>query len=361
MNPPLSEREFRRILLIKPSSLGDIIQSLPVLEGLRRRYPGAHIAWLLANPFVELMEKHPALNEVIPFDRARYGRVGRSLGITLEFVRFVRDLRRRRFDLVVDLQGLFRSGFLAWVTRAAVRIGPGEARELSRIFYTDRYPFESMDIHSARRMWAVAGLLGFESIPMTFHVPIADADRAAIRERLVAGGLQPDQPYAVVFPAARWETKVWPAERFAAVIDRLATERQLPAVLLGSTAETDVCRRVAALCGSRPLNLAGQTTLRQLAAAVAGARRVLTNDSGPMHMADALDRPMTAVFGPTNPVRTGPLHQPKAVVRLDLPCSPCYLKHLRQCPYRHRCMQDLSVEEVFSRVLDSVISPVRIT
>ena len=110
----LTSWQFQRILLIKPSSLGDIIHALPVLAGLRHRYPDAHIAWLAGSAYRELLEAQPALTEVIPFDRRRYGRVGRSLGVSIGFARFLGALRRRRFDLVIDLQGLFRSGFLAW-------------------------------------------------------------------------------------------------------------------------------------------------------------------------------------------------------------------------------------------------------
>jgi heptosyltransferase-1 len=350
MDPPLAERDFARVLLIKPSSLGDVIHALPILGGLRGRYPSAHIAWLVATPFVDLLDGHPALNEVIPFDRKRYGRIGRSLFISAEFARFVTSLRRRRFDLVLDLQGLFRSGFLAWCTRACVRIGPGDSREMAGVFYTHRYPVDSMETHAVKRMWAVAGLLGFDSAPRSFQLPITESDRSAVRRALADSGIHPDREYAVVFPAARWETKVWPADRFAAVIDRMAAELHLPAVLAGSASERPACDSVAAKCGGRPANLAGATTLRQVAALIDGARLVLTNDSGPMHIADALQRPLVALFGPTNPLRTGPYHRGDSVVRLVLPCSPCYLRELHRCRYGHVCMKDLDANRVFEAV-----------
>jgi heptosyltransferase I len=348
MSEPLADREFSRILIIKPSSLGDIVQALPILEGLRGRYPRAHIAWLVATPLVGLVQGHAALDQVIPFDRTRFGRVGRSLAVTRDFIRFLAGLRRERFDLVIDLQGLFRSGFFAFMTRAAVRIGPGEARELAPLFYTHRYPLESMDIHSITRMWKVADLLGFATSAQVFRLPVTDSDRATVRQLLSDRGLDPAQDYAVVFPAARWETKVWPAERFAAVVDRMATELGLRVVLAGSAAEREACRAVSERSTTRPPILAGDTTLSQVSALIEGARIVLTNDSGPMHMADAIGRPMVAIFGPTNPVRTGPYHQPESVVRVDLPCSPCYLKHLRQCPRGHACMQGLDVERIMA-------------
>ena len=300
MGSPLTHRQFARILLVKPSSLGDVIHALPVLEGLRQRYPSAHIAWLIATPFVDLIEGHPALDEVIPFDRTRFGRLSRSLAVSGEFVRFVRSLRRREFDLGVDLQGLFRSGFLTWCTRAGVRIGPGDAREVARVFYTHRYPVESMETHALDRMWGLAGMLGFDATPKVFRLPIHAVDRNAVRKALRTCGVDPDRDYAVVFPAARWETKVWPAERFAAVIDRMAAKMNLPSVLAGSAAERSVCESVAARSTSKPANLAGATTLRQVIALIDAARLVLTNDSGPMHLADALNRPLVALFGPVS-------------------------------------------------------------
>lgn len=357
MAVPLTQREFKRILLIKPSSTGDVVQALPILDGLRRRYPSAYIAWLVANPFVNLVEGHPALDEIIPFDRKRFGRLGRNLTVSIDFVRYVLSLRRRGFDLVVDLQGLFRSGFFARVTGAATRIGPANSREVAWIFYTHRYPVETMESHSIDRMWAAADLLGFGQDAMTFRLPITDADRAAARRLLVESGVDPDRDYAVVFPGARWETKVWPAERFAAVIDGLADEAGLPAVLAGSGSQGETCDRVSTAAKHDAPNLAGKTTLREVSALIERAAVVITNDSGPMHVTDALGRPLVALFGPTNPVRTGPYHQPEAVVRVDLPCSPCYLKRLDRCPHQHACSVDLSVE----RVVDAAMAALRRT
>src|SRR5262249_42937947 len=123
----LAGRDFRRILIIKPSSPGDIVHALPVLHALRHRYPNAHIAWLVASPFVDLVAADPALDEVIPFDRRRFGRLGRDLAVSLDFLRFTRELFARRFDLVIDLQGLFRSGFLSLACGARTRVGFSDA------------------------------------------------------------------------------------------------------------------------------------------------------------------------------------------------------------------------------------------
>jgi len=352
MPPSPTHPEFRRILIVKPSSMGDIIHALPILDGLRQRYPSAHIAWLVGVPFVDLVCGHPSVNEVIPFDRARFGRVGRSPGITMEFLRFLRSLRQRRFDLAIDLQGLFRSGFLTRASGAAVRIGPPAGRELSGMFYTERYPPRPADAHAVEHMWAVAEVLGFADRPKQFRLSITDADREAIRGRLRARQIDPGRGYVAVFPGARQETKRWPAAHFAALIDRLSAQTHLDIVLAGSTAEVDMCRTVGSLSATASVNLAGETTRREVIALIEAARLVITNDSGPMHVADVLHRPMVAIFGPTNPLRTGPYHHPESVVQLDLPCLPCYLRHLDRCRQKHACMNRLDVDRVAQAALE---------
>jgi lipopolysaccharide heptosyltransferase I len=347
-------RDFSRILIIKPSSPGDIIHALPVLHGLRQRYPGAHIAWLVAESFAELLEKDPAIDEVIPFDRRRFGFLGRSLRVTGEFLSFLRSLRRRQFDLVIDLQGLFRSGFLAWAAGAPVRLGFARARELAWLFYTDRVDPGPTDEHAADRNYRVAAALGFAGLPMDFSLCVTAEDRAAARALLDEAGIAPGRPYVVLVPATRWETKCWPAERFGEVARDLQEIHGLPSVLVGGKDDLPAGGRAGSASSGAARNLCGRTSLRQLAAVVEGARLVVTADSTPMHIAAAFDRPLVALFGPTNPLRTGPYGRLDDVLRLDLPCSPCYFRRLSQCPHDHACMRDLPPRKVVDRVAEEL-------
>lgn len=346
----LCHREFRRILIIKPSSFGDVIHALPVLNGLRRRYPAAKISWLVATSCAGLLEGHPALDEIILFDRRRYGKIGRSIDATLDFARFLRLLRSHRFDLVVDLQGLFRSGFLALAAGAPVRIGFGSAREFAWAFYSDRVYPPTGDSHAVDRNYLFARRLGFDHVPIEFHLPVRASARASIRVKLQQQGLRPGESYALMAPGTRWETKIWPGEHFAEVGRRLQREHGLRVVLAGMDSEVSMARRVAELAGDGTINLAGQTTLAELIALVDEAALAVMHDSGPMHLAMALGRPFVAVYGPTSPVRTGPYGGAERVARLDLPCSPCYLKNVADCPHAHRCMRELSPGMVLARV-----------
>jgi len=345
----LAQRRFDRILIVKPSSLGDVVHALPVLAGLRERFPQARIDWLVAPSCAPLIENHPALTETVIFDRRLYGRIGRSWQATKAFIAFMRRLRERSYDLVIDLQGLFRSGFLTFATRAPVRLGFRPAREMASVFYTHHVAIGDADAHAADRNYLVANVLGFQDAPVRFDLALTDAERAEGKALLQKAGAVEGNPIVGVVPGTRWETKRWPPQRFALAIDRLANQTGAHCVLLGSPDERELCARIADLCETAVGNLAGHTKLRQMASVIAGCDVVLCHDSAPMHLAVALGRALVCIVGPTNPSRTGPYRRADDVCRIKVECSPCYLRHLHQCPHDHRCMRELTVEHVVER------------
>ncbi len=346
----------KRILIIKPSSLGDIVHALPVLAALRRADPGAHIAWLVSRSFAALLDGHPLLDEVIVFDRARYGKMlrsGRALG---EFLRFLRELRRRRFDLVVDLQGLFRSGFLAFASGAEQRVGFAAARESAGLFYTQRVRCPPDARHAVEKNLCVVAALGLRTDRPEFPLGLRLEEIRAAKTLLTTAAGRPVKTFTAVIPGARWESKRWRAERIAALIDRMHEESLPPCVLLGSVGDRPFADRVVAACHSPAIDLVGRTSLRELAALLGLSDRVICHDSGPMHIAAALDKPLVAIFGPTDPEVTGPYRCPKEgafgtrptfrVVATPIGCSPC---RQRTCGH-HSCMERLAVETVLAQV-----------
>lgn len=350
-NDDLATRDFHRILLVKPSSLGDIIHALPVLHCLRTKYPAAKIDWLIGSAFASLLEGNADVNERILFDRKKFSRVGLSPGATRDFVRLVGDLRRRKYDLVIDLQGLFRSGFLMRATGAAVRIGFADAREGAAFFYTNKVKPSQADTHAVDRNLQVGELLGFVPEPVTFDFALDDALRGQVEAILRQHGIQDCEPFLAIAPGARWATKIWPAANFVKAIDALAENGCVRVVLLGGKEDAALCEQIAGQCRRPAISLAGKTTIRQMIALLERASVVLCHDSAPMHVAAALGRPLVCLTGPTHPARTGPYRRLNDVLRLSLPCSPCYLRKLSQCGYEHRCMRDLRVEDVVARVL----------
>ncbi len=328
----------RRILLIKPSALGDVVHTLPILRLLRRRFPVAHIAWLIDPAFANLIEGHPDLNEIIPFRKKHYAQSWRDRAAAADLFSFKGDLRDRRFDLAIDLQGLFRSAWLAFYSGAPVRVGFGNAREMSPFFYTHRVPVRNLEVHAIDRYAALAAALGCAPGPLEFDFATTDADRTQLCRRAENCGLSLDGGgRAVLLPGTNWETKKWPLKHFEALVPMLRDRFGLASIVAGGP-------DAPAIAGAR--SLVGQTTLKQLVALLERADVVIANDTGPMHIASALGRPLVSVFGPTNPVRTGPYKRMDSVVRLNVACSPCYS---RKCSHQS-CLQWLTAEMVCDRV-----------
>ena len=347
--------DFSRTLIIKPSSLGDIVQALPVLTSLREAHPTAHIAWLVATVFADLLEGHPRIDRVVMFDRRRYGRIGQSLAATGEFVAFVETLRSEKFTTVIDLQGLFRSGFLAAATGAPSRVGFAAARELAPMFYTLAVPMPRKEMHAVDRYMALARHIGLRDPKATDHLPVSAEARAAVRDRLRAEGLAAGEATVVVSPHARWPTKQWPAERFAEVVRRAYEQAGARAVLVGSGAAGPIARRIVEAAASvRPIDLVSRTTLKEVAALAAEARAMVTNDSGPMHVAAAVGTPVVAIFGPTSAERTGPYGHGHRVLAGDVHCRPCLRRECRYAkgPQALACLTSVAAEEVARQLLE---------
>ena len=299
-----------------------------------------------------LGELRPLLDEVIRFDRKRYGRMWRSPVAFFGFWRFVAAIRRQRFDLVIDLQGLIRSGLLAYFSRAPRRVGFAGAREGAWLFYTQRVDCPASAEHAVEKNLALAGALGLDVDQPEFPLGVQPSERAAARTLLADAAGETLASFTAVIPGARWESKQWPAEKIGALIDRMHADGSPRCVLLGAPDDRTFAEQVAGACRSGAVNLVGRTTLRELVALIELAEGVICHDSGPMHIAAALNKPTVAIFGPTNPARTGPYSDAATVVTYPIDCAPCYR---RVCPFGHQdCMRRLDVETVFARVGDLV-------
>jgi lipopolysaccharide heptosyltransferase I len=327
--------EPKSVLIIKPSAVGDIVHALPVLPRLKRLWPGAKISWIVMPQCADLVRRHPMIDEVILFERRRLSRWYYP-AVALELYRFLRDLRRHEFDLVIDLQGLLRSAGVAIVSGARRRVGFSNARELAPLFYTQAVDCSWELDHAVERYLKVAAALGCpENGKVEFPLAVDDEDRNFI-ETLIPAGVN----YAVLMPGTHWETKRWPVDRFAALIGPVKERWGLESVAAGSPGDAVLTKQ---LTGA--IDLTGKTSLRQMVALLERAKLVIANDTGPMHIAAALGRPLVTPYGPTSPTRTGPYGRPDSVIRLDLPCSPCYS---RTCSHRS-CMEWLGVDSVLKQ------------
>ncbi len=340
----LASIDARRICIIKPSALGDIVQSLPLLGPLRARFPEAQISWVANRGLSGLLADHPDLSDVIPFDRQGGLRQG---------WRLLRQLRAARFDMVIDLQGLLRTGIMCAVTRAPLRIGLQTAREGAGFSYNVTLADTGRDMPAYARYWRVAEAFGVGAHPRKLQLPIADADVSAAARLL--DGLP--RPLIAVHPGAQWITKRWPTESFAHVASAVMAGYSAGVVVLGSGDEMelagDVVSRIEDLQGSdrHVRNLAGQTSLKQLAAVVRSVDLVLSNDSGPMHLAAELGTPVVGVFTCTDPSRSGPPVGEHVLVASRVACAGSYQK---TCPHhgseQMACLRELSPQRVLNAV-----------
>jgi lipopolysaccharide heptosyltransferase I len=368
----LRSAEFSRILLIKPSALGDVVHTLPVLVKLRARYPRARIDWLITPENAEVVRYHPALSNVVLFARRDFSKRGRRWRAFRSFFDLLKQIRRAKYELIIDMHGQVRSAFFALISGARVRIGfdrpvkrgltvsaehdlkniPSHgwrgAREGSWIAYTHRIPIPTLDVHAIDRYLWVAPLLGLDDNPpdLTLHLSPQATDR--VNRLLEEHGVPASKPLVVLVPGTIWETKHWTIEGFAGVA-REFLQDGFAVALAGTRRDQPRCRQIAAAAPGT-CDLSGKTTPADLAALIRRAEVAVTNDSGSMHVAASLGKPMVSVFGPTNPVHIGPYERPESVVRVDLPCSPCNYRRLSQCPFDHACMKRVTSAMVVERV-----------
>jgi heptosyltransferase-1 len=325
-----------KILLVKLSSLGDVLHTLPTLEALRQAFPGGHLTWLVEAGYAPLLTGHPALDEVWPVPRVRLGQNLRRQDLAA-LARLLGRVRAHPFDLVLDLQGLFKSALWVALAKSPRKVGYNGTREGSYLVLTERVPPYDPEAHAVWRYLNLARYLGAPPAPPRFRLALEEDKDFA---RKLAAELP--EPLAVLHPGARWESKLWPAASWARLVDWLSREKGLSVILTGSAGDRPRAEAILARATAPVLNLAGRTSLGELASVLKQAVLAVTTDTGPMHLAAALGRPVVALFGPTAPWRTGPFGAGHEIVRLALGCSPCFK---RRCP-EPRCLTELPPEAV---------------
>lgn len=331
-----------KILILKPSSLGDVIHALPVLRLLKRHLPHSEIHWWIESGLAPLLEGDPDLAGLVRFDRRRWA-APRNWVRLLESVRWV---RRQQFDIVLDLQCLARSSVFAWLANGKLSVGLDEPREGARGFYDiiARRPF--FYTHAVDRYLAVLPLLGVPIDSSFQWLPCRPEAASSIRKKWPV-----DQSrWVVLQPGARWVNKRWPAEHFAALVRLIAgAYPDLRFAVLGGFEEQPLAQIICRADSKRCLDLTGQLSLPEMVEWLRACELMVTNDTGPMHVAAALERPVVGLFGPTEPFRTGPYGQVQNAVQLDLPCVPCLKSRCRYFkPFE--CLRALSPAAVFSAV-----------
>jgi heptosyltransferase-2 len=329
-------------LLIRATNwLGDAVMTTPALAGVREGFPDARIV-LLARPLVaEMFRRHPDVDEVMVYERP-----GRHDGVSGR-LRLAGELRRRRFDGALLLQNAFDAALLAFLGRIPERAGyPTDGR---RMLLTLPVPLPPgiLERHEVEYYLCLLDGLGIpRPEPVSLKLVVAEEERAAMADRLASLGIERGAPILAVNPGATYgSAKRWYPDRFAGVADVLSAEWGAKVVIVGSGAEAPLAGEIEAAARTPPVNLAGKTTVRELMALLSLSTLLVTNDSGPMHIAAALGVPLVAIFGPTDRRRTSPWSERAKVVQVEIDCSPC---RRRVCDRGHECMLGVTPDMVIT-------------
>jgi len=344
----------KRILIVRPSALGDVCRTVPALVTLRRAHPDAHIDWLVNDDFADAIVHHPDLTGVVPFPRKRFAAMWRSPAVLRDFVAWSRRLKSGNFggsgeaggggggdsgggggpyDLAFDLQGLFRSGILTRLSGARRRVGFANARELGWLGYNGTYRIDP-NLHTVDLMMALLSADGY-ALHHDMKLHLGDEQK---QWALTKYG----EPFVCLAPTAKWQCKCWPIDRYVEIGRRLAASGKR-VVILAAPHER---------CVVQPLIDEGftcpQTSVAQLCALVARCDLLVCNDSAPLHIAVGFDRPVVTIFGPTDPASVGPYRrddaviQPQGVTAADM---SRYRKHSDQT-----LIAQVTIEQVWQRI-----------
>ena len=350
---------MNRVLIVRLGALGDVVHAIPVAAALRRAFPSARIDWLVSAKHRDILDLVPVIDRRLAInDRPRgahdrgatpRSERGESTAVT-SFVSAIRELRRARYDVAIDLQGLIKSALLARSSGAPRVIGFAAtyAREgPARLFYTDAHDPGRGGLYDPRETRHVVDInlgllqtLGVPAGPPEFPIERAES-RAAERAAGQAGGR-----YALLNPGAAWPNKRWPPERLGALAAALRDRHGLASIVLWGPGEEQLARDTAAAAAGAAF-VSDRTTVADLVALARGAAVMVSGDTGPMHIASAVGTPLVGIYGPTRPVRNGPLSPLDVTVSRDAACQ-CH--HLRRCVRDRMCLLDIHVDEVLAAV-----------
>ncbi|MGA2263386.1 MAG: glycosyltransferase family 9 protein [Acidobacteriota bacterium] len=338
-------KDIRKILIVRLSSLGDIIHTLPAFQSLRATFPKARIDWLVERRLAFLLSAAESIDEVLPIDthslRANFARRDSWLRLWEP----LQAVRARRYDLAIDFQGLLKTAFLSLASGARTRIGFSKALVRERPadwFYHCRVNGPAVPVHVARLNLLLAQAAGAGSGELRAHLKAGSEAIHAMESQLhhVQVG-----EYVVINPGGGWSTKRWHPARYAALTARIQKELELGVIVVTGPGEEGIFKDIANKCAEHP-PFHFQVPFLQLIPLLSRARLIISGDTGPLHLACALGTPAVAIMGPTSPVRNGPWSENDEAVFHHLPCSFC---NGRSCPTKNECM-DISVAEVFAAI-----------
>lgn len=343
-----------KLLVVRLSALGDAIQALPAIAYIKRDHPSVQIDWLIEERNSELIVNHPLLERVYLF-RKEYFKS------PVKFFSFVRTLRKTEYDGVIDFQGLLKSGILVGLSRGRYKFGYANHREGSPFFYNVIFKAYSSELHVVRRyiLLAKKALLYLNTgreveIDPSFEIP-----RDIFIEEEKPSHFYPERPFLICVPYARGMTRIWPKEKWGKLVEILQRESQDFDILfiggkdvVGREFFEELAERKQGV-----YSLIGKIKLKELVWLMKRAVLVISVDTGPMHLASLLNRPIVALFGATSSKRSGPWSEHYRVLQADLPCAPCFKRYCREVT----CMEQIEPKTVAKTVFEFLSELSKIT
>jgi lipopolysaccharide heptosyltransferase I len=335
-------------LIVRLSSIGDVVHTLPALVALKKRYPHARIDWLVESRFREVLLDNPWVDRLVEVDTLGFRRAPISLRSWRDLLRSVGELRRVRYDAVLDLQGTLKSAVCSRLTRTQRRIGfaTSELKErAAALLYSERVGNNGAGPHVIDRNLHLLSALGIETRERAF--PITVPETVEDRAMRTLGSFPLGSGYVVLNPGGSWPTKRWSPKRFGELAAAISRELGLSSLVIWGPNERALADEIVRTAGGAA-HLAPETKLRDMMALIKRARLFVSGDTGPLHIASAFSVPSVAIFGPTDPARNGPFLDGDEVVGKTVPCGPCYKQ---RCPgYDNVCMTEIEVSDVMSAV-----------
>ena len=334
---------MKNILVVKLSAIGDVIHALPVSYAIKETFPDAHLTWVVEPTAYDILAGNPFIDNIILFEKKRFRTVR---GFLEEFRPFRHELRARKYDAALDLQGLFKSAAIIAQAGAKLRLGTANMREGSAYV---SHPIKGAHAsgHIVERYLDVARALGCRVDEVRFPVAVSPAEAASADALLAAEGVREDHRFAVLAIGANWPNKRWPVKYFAVLADWLYSEKLIPVLVGGGRLDESLVRDIEALTEVPPVNLVGRTSLKELAHIFKRADLVLGGDTGPVHLAAGLGTKTVMLMGPTDANRNGPYGQQQNAMEIPRTCKACWK---RRCPQGLDCLAILSVEEVKAKI-----------
>lgn len=334
---------IKNILVVKLSAIGDVIHALPVSYALKETFPEAKVTWVVEPPAYDLLTNNPYIDNIIVFEKKNFKSIG---GFLKNLPAFSSELKKIKYDVALDLQGLGKSAAIAYLSGAPLKFGCCNMRELSH-WVSKPVCGPNQNGHIVERYLDVVRALGCKVEKVVFPMVITEKEADIAGKLMRQAGMDMKNPYVVLAVGANWPNKRWPVKLYAELVDYLYSKEIIPVVIGGGVVDDRLIAEISEKAEIPPVDLVGKTTLKQLAYIIQNAKAIVGGDTGPMHLAAGLGKPVVALMGPTDTNRNGPYGQPQNAIEINLDCKYCWK---RTCRLGKDCLENIRLEQVIEKL-----------